>query len=60
MTISQCIRWLEEIKAEHGDIDLLLPDGTPWKKIDVVAQETSDDVSQPEIYVRRVMNNGLN
>lgn len=62
MTISQCIRWLEAIKIEHGEIDVLLPNGRPMRKIDIVGpankQALSEDDSR-KIQLRHDANNGL-
>lgn len=62
MTISQCIRWLQEIKLEHGDIDVLLPNGRPLRKIDIVGpankQALSEDDSR-KIQPRKDAKNGL-
>lgn len=51
MKISQAIRWLEEIKAKEGDIELLRPDGRPARKFDVVGpreKAPNDERGKPD------------
>lgn len=61
VTISQCIRWLQEIKLENGDIDVLLPDGRPLRKIDVIQPTNKQAPSEDDIQIQLIhdANNGL-